>query len=78
MSELYEKLYQENKRLKDAEYKRKRYLDYWKDRFGYSRDVSFDKVLEDLFKIQKLHRTTATSENTTQHQPKETPCRYQN
>ena len=56
-SELYEKLYAENKELKDSAYKTKQYFSEWKKKFGYIDAISFDVVLELLLKIKNSCQT---------------------
>ena len=46
---LYEKLYKENEELKDTAQKRERYIEMWKELFGYNKQDSFDTVLGNLY-----------------------------
>ena len=49
---LYEKLYAENKILKGEKDRNALWLSKQKKRFGYSDNISFDIVLDDLYKIK--------------------------
>ena len=49
---LYEKLYKENEEFRNDAFQLKVYNQFWKSKFGYSDNVSFDKVLEDLYELK--------------------------
>ncbi len=50
--ELYEKLYKENQELINTNFLHERYIEEWKKRFGYDNNVSFDKLLEDMYELK--------------------------